>query len=176
MPDKAIDLVDEACANVRVQLDSVPEEIDVLRRQKYRLDIEERAISKEKDKVSPACPKLPLPDHPLSLAGTEKLTPLQSVLGGVNSQGLVHAVSCKYLHASRKLTGAALQASKERLDDVRRELRDIEERLKPQELRYQAEHGTLEELRGLQRKRDELKVKLAEAENRLDMAMVADIR
>ena len=69
-----------------------------------------------------------------------------------------------------------MQASKERLDEVRRELRDIEERLKPQELRYQAEHGTLEELRGLQRKRDELKVKLAEAENRLDLAMVADIK
>lgn len=71
---------------------------------------------------------------------------------------------------------SASQASKERLDDVRRELRDIEERLKPQELRYQAEHGTLEELRGLQRKRDELKVKLAEADNRMDMAMVADIK
>lgn len=44
--------MDEACANVRVQLDSVPEEIDVLRRQKYRLEVEEKAISKEKDKVS----------------------------------------------------------------------------------------------------------------------------
>ena len=59
---------------------------------------------------------------------------------------------------------------------MRRELREIEERLKPQELRYRAEHGTLEELRGLQRKRDELKVKLAEADNRMDMAMVADIK
>lgn len=53
MPDKAIDLVDEACANVRVQLDSVPEDIDVLRRQKYRLEVEEKAISKEKDKARP---------------------------------------------------------------------------------------------------------------------------
>ena len=61
MPDKAIDLVDEACANVRVQLDSVPEEIDVLRRQKYRLEVEERAISKEKDKVSPARQYTPSP-------------------------------------------------------------------------------------------------------------------
>ena len=69
-----------------------------------------------------------------------------------------------------------LQASKERLEDVRRELREIEEALKPRELRYQAEHTTLEELRALQRKRDELKVKLAEAENRLDLAMVADIK
>ena len=69
-----------------------------------------------------------------------------------------------------------MQASKERLEDVRRELREIEEALKPRELRYQAEHTTLEELRALQRKRDELKVKLAEAENRLDLAMVADIK
>ena len=71
---------------------------------------------------------------------------------------------------------STLQASKERLEDVRRELREIEEALKPRELRYQAEHNTLEELRALQRKRDELKVKLAEAENRLDLAMVADIK
>lgn len=69
-----------------------------------------------------------------------------------------------------------VQASKERLGDVRRELQEIEERLKPQELRYQAEHGALEALRTLQRKRDELKVKLAEADNRMDLAMVADIR
>ena len=51
MPDKAIDLVDEACANVRVQLDSVPEDIDALQRQRYRLHVEEKAPSKEKDKV-----------------------------------------------------------------------------------------------------------------------------
>jgi hypothetical protein len=51
VPDKAIDLVDEACANARVQLDSVPEEIDQLQRQKYRLQVEEQALSKEKDKV-----------------------------------------------------------------------------------------------------------------------------
>ncbi len=51
MPDKAIDLVDEACANSRVQLDSVPEDIDAMQRQKYRLQVEEKALSKEKDKV-----------------------------------------------------------------------------------------------------------------------------
>jgi len=64
VPDKAIDLVDEACANVRVQLDSVPEEIDVLRRQKYRLEVEEKALSKEKDKVRPTCHTMPLSHHP----------------------------------------------------------------------------------------------------------------
>ena len=52
LPDKAIDLVDEACANVRVQLDSRPEEIDVLQRQKLQLEIEVEALKKEKDKGS----------------------------------------------------------------------------------------------------------------------------
>eukprot|EP00047_Mylnosiga_fluctuans_P020373 m.91656 g.91656 ORF g.91656 m.91656 type:complete len:901 (-) comp8494_c0_seq4:165-2867(-) len=52
LPDKAIDLVDEACANVRVQLDSRPEEIDVLERRKLQLEVEEMALKKEKDKAS----------------------------------------------------------------------------------------------------------------------------
>lgn len=51
LPDKAIDLIDEACSNNRVQLDSMPEEIDLLQRQKYRLQVEETALTKEKDKV-----------------------------------------------------------------------------------------------------------------------------
>ena len=49
LPDKAIDLVDEACADVRVALDSFPEEIDSLQRRKLRLEIEATALEKEKD-------------------------------------------------------------------------------------------------------------------------------
>ncbi|PVV04284.1 hypothetical protein BB560_001218 [Smittium megazygosporum] len=52
LPDKAIDLVDEACANIRVQLDSQPEIIDSLERRKLQLEIEETALSKEKDEAS----------------------------------------------------------------------------------------------------------------------------
>lgn len=47
LPDKAIDLVDEACASVRVQLDSSPEAIDSLERKRLQLQVELRAISKE---------------------------------------------------------------------------------------------------------------------------------
>ncbi|KAL7153157.1 hypothetical protein ABFS83_04G146700 [Erythranthe nasuta] len=54
LPDKAIDLVDEACANVRVQLDSQPEEIDNLERKRIHLEIELHALEKEKDKASKA--------------------------------------------------------------------------------------------------------------------------
>jgi len=54
LPDKAIDLVDEACASVRVQLDSQPEVIDVLERRKLQLDVEVTALSKEEDEGSKA--------------------------------------------------------------------------------------------------------------------------
>ncbi|MBA0644080.1 hypothetical protein Goklo_028292 [Gossypium klotzschianum] len=54
LPDKAIDLVDEACANVRVQLDSQPEEIDNLERKRMQLEVELHALEKEKDKASKA--------------------------------------------------------------------------------------------------------------------------
>lgn len=47
-------MVDEACANVRVQLDSQPEEIDNLERKRMQLEIELHALEKEKDKASKA--------------------------------------------------------------------------------------------------------------------------
>jgi ATP-dependent Clp protease ATP-binding subunit ClpB len=52
LPDKAIDLVDEACANVKVQLDSQPEEIDILERKRMQLEVELHALEKEDDKAS----------------------------------------------------------------------------------------------------------------------------
>ncbi|GLD96207.1 hypothetical protein PINS_up004885 [Pythium insidiosum] len=52
MPDKAIDIIDEACANVRVQLDSQPEVIDELERRQLQLQVEASALSKEKDDLS----------------------------------------------------------------------------------------------------------------------------
>lgn len=52
LPDKAIDLIDEACASIRVQMDSVPENIDSLTRRIMKLEIEKEAIKKDKDDIS----------------------------------------------------------------------------------------------------------------------------
>ena len=52
LPDKAIDLIDEACATIRVQMDSVPFELDNLTHRIMRLEIEKQAIKKEKDELS----------------------------------------------------------------------------------------------------------------------------
>ncbi|MCY3970796.1 MAG: ATP-dependent chaperone ClpB [Acidobacteria bacterium] len=52
LPDKAIDLVDEACALIRTEIDSLPAELDEVTRRVMRLEIEEAAVSKETDKSS----------------------------------------------------------------------------------------------------------------------------
>jgi ATP-dependent Clp protease ATP-binding subunit ClpB len=54
LPDKAIDLVDEACAMLRTEIDSMPAELDELTRRVMRLEIEEAALSKEDDAASRA--------------------------------------------------------------------------------------------------------------------------
>ena len=52
LPDKAIDLVDEACALIKTELDSMPAELDEMRRKIMQLEIEEAALKKETDKLS----------------------------------------------------------------------------------------------------------------------------
>ena len=52
LPDKAIDLVDEACAQIRTEIDSMPEELDGIRRKIMQLEIEEMALKKEDDQLS----------------------------------------------------------------------------------------------------------------------------
>ena len=52
LPDKAIDLIDEACATIRTEIDSLPEELDRINRRVMQLEIEEAALKKETDEFS----------------------------------------------------------------------------------------------------------------------------
>jgi ATP-dependent Clp protease ATP-binding subunit ClpB len=52
LPDKAIDLIDESASRLRIEIDSMPEEIDELTRRRIQLEIEQEALKKESDKVS----------------------------------------------------------------------------------------------------------------------------
>ncbi len=54
LPDKAIDLMDEAASRLRIQIDSLPEELDAIERRRTQLEIELQALKKEKDKTSKA--------------------------------------------------------------------------------------------------------------------------
>jgi len=76
LPDKAIDLVDEACAMIRTEIDSLPTELDELQRRVMQLEIEETALKKEKDDAS----KRRLADLRKELADAkEKATALRAV-------------------------------------------------------------------------------------------------
>jgi ATP-dependent Clp protease ATP-binding subunit ClpB len=52
LPDKAIDLIDEACAMIRTEMDSMPTELDRVRRKIIQMEIEEAALKKEEDQLS----------------------------------------------------------------------------------------------------------------------------
>ncbi len=52
LPDKAIDLIDEAASRLRMQIDSKPQELDEIDRQVMQLEIEREALKKEKDEAS----------------------------------------------------------------------------------------------------------------------------
>ena len=76
LPDKAIDLMDEACASIRTEIDSMPAELDEITRKVMRLEIEEAALKKEKDKAS-----------------KERLGTLRKELADLKETSSVHEVS-----------------------------------------------------------------------------------
>ncbi|CAA2996909.1 chaperone 1 [Olea europaea subsp. europaea] len=146
LPDKAIDLVDEACANVRVQLDSQPEEIDNLERKRIQLEVELHALEKEKDKASKA-----------------RLVEV-SILH--NTCWILWLSKCGIMFDLQGLTNF----------QVRKELDDLRDKLQPLIMRYRKEKERIDELRRLKQKRDELLYALQEAERRYDLARAADLR
>jgi ATP-dependent Clp protease ATP-binding subunit ClpB len=124
LPDKAIDLVDEACAVIRTEIDSMPQELDAITRRVMQLEIEEAALEKETDPAS-----------------RERLEALRKELADLRAQA--DAMTAQWeaeRHAIRKL-----QALREQLEQVRRE---IEEAERDYDLNRAAElrHGQLPEL------------------------------
>lgn len=117
LPDKAIDLIDEACASVRVQLDSQPEEIDSLERKKIQLKIDLLSLNKDKDK-----------------------------------------------------------GNQDDLRKVSEQLGALEEKLRPLKDQYEEEKARIDRIRHLKQRRDELQTAVQEAERRMDLARVADLK
>jgi ATP-dependent Clp protease ATP-binding subunit ClpB len=124
LPDKAIDLVDEACAVVRTEIDSLPQELDEITRRVMQLEIEEAALKKEKDKPS-----------------QERLEALRKELADLRAQA--DAMTAQW--ESERQAIHKLQALRGELEQVRRE---IEEAERSYDLNRAAElrHGRLPEL------------------------------
>src|SRR5882757_9372627 len=124
LPDKAIDLVDEACAVIRTQIDSMPQELDAITRRLMRLEIEERALMKESDSAS-----------------RDRLEALRKELSELRAQA--DAMTAQW-EAERQAI-RKLQALREEIEHVRREIEAAE---RAYDLNRAAElrHGRLPEL------------------------------
>jgi ATP-dependent Clp protease ATP-binding subunit ClpB len=124
LPDKAIDLVDEACAVIRTEIDSMPQELDEITRRVMQLEIEEAALKKEKDQAS-----------------KERLEALRRELADLRAES--DAMRAQW-DAERQAIHK-LQGLREEIEQLRREIEDAERRYdldRAAELR----HGRLPEL------------------------------
>jgi ATP-dependent Clp protease ATP-binding subunit ClpB len=133
LPDKAIDLVDEACAMIRTEIDSMPAELDAATRRVMTLEIEEAALKKEKDPAS-----------------RERLKALQKQLQESRAQ----ADALKAQYASEKEAIQQVRALREKIEQVHR---DIERAEREYDLNKAAElkHGRLPELQKKLREEEE---------------------
>jgi len=105
LPDKAIDLVDEACATIRTEIDSMPAELDEVTRRIMQLEIEEAALKKEKDAQS-----------------RERLKALRAELAELQTQSSAMRAQWE----SEKEAIAAVRKLREQIEQVRREMEDAE--------------------------------------------------
>jgi ATP-dependent Clp protease ATP-binding subunit ClpB len=124
LPDKAIDLVDEACAMIRTDIDSMPAELDSVSRRIMQLEIEEAALKKESDRAS-----------------ADRLEALSKELGNLREES--DALKAQY--ESERTSIAAVRTL---LEEIERTKADIEKAEREYDLNRAAElrHGMLPEL------------------------------
>ena len=107
LPDKAIDLVDEACAMIRTEIDSLPSELDAVSRRLMQLEIEEAALEKEKDAASKA-----------------RLSELKKELQELRER----ADAMRAQYEAEKQSIGKVRELREQLEGLRREMEEAEQR------------------------------------------------
>ena len=117
LPDKAIDLVDEACATIRTEMDSMPQELDDVRRQIMQLEIEEAALRKDDDVLS-----------------------------------------------------------KERLQDIQRELADMRDKFNSMKARWENEKNSISRVQKLREEIEAVGGEIAKAERNYDLNRAAELK
>jgi ATP-dependent Clp protease ATP-binding subunit ClpB len=117
LPDKAIDLVDEACASIRTEIDSMPAELDEVTRRVMQLEIEAAALKKESDR-----------------------------------------------------------ASQERLEDLRRELADLQTQAEAMRAQWETEKAAIGTVRGLREEIEKVRQGVEAAERRYDLDKAAELK
>ena len=139
LPDKAIDLVDEACAQVRTEIDSMPEALDGLRRKIMQMEIEEMALKKEEDELSRG-----------------RLEKLREELGGLKEK-----------YNAEKAAWEAEKQSVDEVKDLKTEIEKLRGEIENAQLRYEYERAAKLKFSDLPAL--EAKLKAAEARQEQDV-------
>ncbi|KAL6048524.1 Double Clp-N motif domain-containing protein [Balamuthia mandrillaris] len=150
LPDKAIDLVDEACANVRVQLDSRPEKIDQLERKRLQLEVEATALEREKE----------------DKAAQERLQKVREKLTKIKEE--IEPLKLRYEREKGDID--QLRALKQKLEEVKNKIEQAERRYDlalVADLRYGAVPELEKQIAELESKNREKARKAAEDPDRL---------
>jgi len=137
LPDKAVDLLDEACSQIRVQLSSRPERIDRLERHRHELEVEVKALSKESDRASKT--RLEQAQKELTLT-REELAPLLA-----------------QYEEERQLIDE-MKSTKQKLEELKGKLKVMEAKHDVDaaaDLRFEAIPGVLQRLRQLEQRQKE---------------------
>ena len=124
LPDKAIDLVDEACAMIKTELDSMPAELDEKRRKIMQLEIEKQALGKETDKASAA-----------------RLATLEKELAALKEED----ASMRAQWENEKKAISEVKGTKQQIEEVKRQMEEAERNYDLEKL-AQLKYGTLPEL------------------------------
>jgi ATP-dependent Clp protease ATP-binding subunit ClpB len=117
LPDKAIDLIDEAASRLRMQIDSKPQELDIIDREIMQLEIEREALKKEKD-----------------------------------------------------------DASRQRLEELEKELADLREKSAQLTNRWQAEKAAIQQVQSIKERIDQVRIEIEQAERAYDLQKAAELR
>ena len=143
LPDKAIDLVDEACALIKTELDSMPTELDELRRRVMQLEIEEAALKKETDNLS-----------------RERLADLQKELAELRDE-----------FNSKKAQWDNEKASVENLSKLREQIEDMNKQIEMAKQNYDLNKAAELQYGELPRLQDQLAIEEEKVKNK-DLSLV----
>ena len=124
LPDKAIDLMDEAASKIRTEIDSMPTELDEISRKIMQLEIEKQALGKETDRASKA-----------------RLATLEKELSQLKEEN----ASMRAQWENEKKAITELKGTKEQIEEVKRQIEDAERSYDLEKL-AQLKYGTLPEL------------------------------
>jgi ATP-dependent Clp protease ATP-binding subunit ClpB len=145
LPDKAVDLIDEAASRLRIEIDSVPMEIDEIQRRAMQLEIEREALKKEKDKAS-----------------VERLKKLEKELANLKAE--IHEKKAKWENEKKAI--ARIRAAKEQIEKTKQMMKEAEREVNYTKL-AELQYGEMSKLEGELKKEEEKLAALQKTEKML---------